>query len=130
MYEQPLQDDPVAREKLLRARGEIEEIIKRYDLAAFVVLHAAPHGSEVLIEVSPSYSIVKIIDGVAHIKSQLADYKGDKDAQLYDLAASANMASSMFELMAHTTMLLGELAKQLDEITGSTHTNMKHIKPN
>lgn len=130
MYEQPQQDDPVAREKLLRARAEMDDIIKRYDLAAFIVMHAAPSASEVIIELSPSYSIVTIKDGIAHIKSQLADYKGDKDAQLYDMAASSNMASSMFELMAHTAMLMGDLAKQLDEITGSTHTGMRPIKPN
>jgi hypothetical protein len=130
MYEQPFQDDPVAREKLLRARGEIAEIIERYDIAAHVVLHAAPTASEVIVELSPSYSIVSLNGGVAHIKSKLEDYQGDKTAQLYDLAATANMASSMFELMAHTAMLMGELAKQLDELTGSTHTSMKHIKPN
>jgi hypothetical protein len=130
MYEQPQHDDPVAREKLLRARGEIAEIIKRYDIAAFVVMHAAPHASEVMIELSPSYSVVTLKEGVARIISKLADYNGDKDAQRYDMAASANMASSMFELMAHTTMLLGDLAQRLDEITGSTHTEMTHIKPN
>ena len=130
MYEQPQQDDPVAREKLLRARSEIADTLARYDIAAFVVLHAAPSASEVMIELSPSYSIVTLKDGVAHIKSLLADYDGNKDAQRYDMAASANMASSMFELMAHTAMLMGDLAKNLDELTGSTHTGMKHIKPN
>lgn len=130
MYEQPQQDDPVAREKLLRARGEIMDTLKRYDLAAFVCLHCAPSASEVMIELSPSYSIVTLVDGTAHIKSKLADYDGNKDAQLYDMAASANMASSMFELMAHTAMLMGDLAQQLDAVTGSTHTGMTHIKPN
>lgn len=130
MYEQLQQDDPVAREKLLRARAEMNDILKRYDLAAFIVMHAAPSASEVIIELSPSYSIVALKDGVAHIKSQLADYQGDKAAQLRDMAASANMASSLFELMAHTAMLMGDLAQQLDKITGSTHTEMRPIKPN
>ena len=130
MYEQPLQDDPVAREKLLRASGEIAEIIKRYDLAAFVVMHAAPHASEVMVELTPSYSIVTLVEGLAHVKTKLADYNGDKDAQMYDIAASANMASSMFEFTAHMAMLLGELAQQLDALTGSTHTKMRQFKPN
>lgn len=125
-----MKDDPIAREKLLRARGEIEAIIKRYDLAAFVVLHCAPHGSEVMIEMSPSYSVVTIEKGQAQIKSLLADYNGDKDAQRYDLTASANMASSMFELMAHTAIQVGELSKTLDKLTGAGHTEMQHIKPN
>lgn len=123
-------DDPVAREKLLRARGEIAEIIQRYDLAAFVVLHCAPNGSEVMIELSPSYSNVTLSEGVAHIKSKLEDYSGDRDAQLRDLTATANMASSLFEMMAHTAMLMGELSKQLDDMTGATHTDMRPIKHN
>lgn len=130
MTEQHFQDDPVAREKLLRARGEIAEIIARYDLAAFVVLHCAPSACEVLIELSPSYSVVTIKEGVAHIKSKLEDYQGDKQAQLRDLTATANMASALFEMTAHTAMLLGELAKEMDDLTGATHTEMRPIKPN
>jgi hypothetical protein len=125
-----MKDDPIAREKLLRARAEIQATLERYDIAGFVVLHCAPNGSEVIVHLEPSYSIVKIRDGQAHIQSHLEDYHGDKDAQRKDMEASANMASSLFELTAHTALLLGNLAKALDGATGATHTGMKPIKPN
>jgi len=123
-------DDPIAREKLLRARAEIQATLARYDIAGFVVLHCAPNGSEVLVHLEPSYSVVKIQKDRAVISSKIEDYNGDTEARRRDLEASANMASSLFELTAHTALLLGDLAKALDEATGATHTKMRHIKPN
>jgi hypothetical protein len=122
-------DDPIAREKLLRARAEIQATLDRYDLAGFVVLHCAPNGSEIMVHLEPSYSVVKIQKGQAVISSKIDDYNGDHEAKRLDLEASANMASSMFELTAHTALLLGDLAKALDEATGAKHTSMRQIKP-
>lgn len=122
-------DDPIAREKLLRARAEVNAILDKYDIAGFVVLHAAPNACEVICHLEPSYSVVKILKGQARIKSHIDDYKGDSEAQRRDLSASANMASSLFEMTAHTAMMLGELSKTLDALTGATHTEMKQVKP-
>lgn len=125
-----MQDDPIAREKLLLARAEMLEIIKRYDIAAHVVMHAAPNAAEVIIELSPSYSVVTHVDGGFHIRSKLEDYNGDAEAQRRDLAASANMASSLFELSATAAIHLGELSKTINKKTGAKHSPVKHIKHN
>jgi hypothetical protein len=125
-----MNDDPVAREKLLLARAEIEATIKKYDIAAHVVLHCAPNASEVIINLEPSYSRVKLDKGRAVISSKLADYNGDKEAKNRDLTATCNMVSSMFELTGHAAMFLSGLDETLGEATGATHTSMKHIKPN
>jgi hypothetical protein len=125
-----LKDDPVAREKLLRARAEVNAILAKYDIAGFVVMHAAPNASEVICHLEPSYSVVKILKGQAVIRSKLEDYNGDKEAQRRDLTASVNMASSLFELTAHTAMMLGNLSKTLDKLTHAGHTEMTQIKHN
>ncbi len=129
MFELPLEDDPIAREKLLRARAEIAEIIERYDLAAVVVMHSAPNSTEVMVELSPSYSVIKIdLHGEARIRSVLADYNGDVAAQRYDLTATANMAGAMFEAMAHNAMVTGALSQRLDAETGATHTRFEPVQ--
>jgi hypothetical protein len=124
-------DNPNAREKLLKARAEIEGILLRYDIAGFVVLHAAPTSSEVILHLEPSYSVVKIgKGGDTTFSSKLEDYNGDKEAKRYDLAATANMTSSLFELAGRGALHLGKLSRTIDEACGVDHGTMHHIKPN
>lgn len=125
-----MQDDPIAREKLLRARAEIEEILKRHDIACFAVLHAAPTAAEVIMHLEPSYSVIRVEkDGRARIQSKLADYNGDKAAKQYDLAATANMASSLFELAGRGALNLGHLSQVIDRESGAGHSTITKIKP-
>jgi hypothetical protein len=121
-------DEATAVENLLRARAEIEATIKRYDLAAVIVLHSAPNCGEVLVELSPSYSIVKINEeGRARIRSKLVDYNGDEDAQRADMEASANMASMLFELVGKNALALGDLSGIIDKAFGAEHTNLSKV---
>lgn len=120
-----VKDEPQAREKLLRARAEIEATIKKYDIAAHVVLHCAPNASEVIINLEPSYSRVKLDKGRAVVSSKLEDYNGDKEAKNRDLTATCNMVSSMFELAGRAAMFLGGLDETLGKATGATRTTMK-----
>lgn len=125
-----MSDDPIAREKLLCARAEINEVLKRYDLGGFVVLHAAPTSAEVIMCLEPSYSVLKIEDdGRVRIQSRLEDYHGDLEAKQYDLAATANMLSSLFELAAHGSMNLGQLSTVIDREAGTKHTSIQRVKP-
>lgn len=131
MYETPVKDDPVAREKLLRARAEMEEILKRYDIAGLIVLHAAPTSSEFVMHLEPTYSVMKVEkDGRVRIESKLEHYNGDKEAKRYDLAATANMASSLFELGARCSLQIGQLSELIDRESGTEHGTMHQVKPN
>jgi hypothetical protein len=124
-------DDPKAREKLLRARAEIEEILKRYDIGAFVVLHAAPSSAEVIMHLEPSYSVIKVgKKGDVRIKSLLSDYNGDVEAQRYNMAATANMASTLFELGGRCAINLGQISEVIDRESGAGHSTITQIKPN
>lgn len=126
-----LQDDPIAREKLLRARAEIQEILNRYDIAGLVVLHAAPHSAEVINHLEPSYSVMKVAkDGKVTIRSKLEDYNGDREAQRFDVAATANMASTLYELGARCAIQIGSLSEIIDRETGAGHTKIFPVKPN
>jgi hypothetical protein len=122
-------EDPKARETLLRARAEIEEVLTRHDIAGMCILHCAPTSAEVISHLSPSYSIIKIVDDMAHLESKLEKYNGDEAAQRRDLEATANMASTMMELAIMLVKNVAPLAPVLDEETGATHTAMKQVKP-
>ncbi len=116
--------------KLIQARGEINAILKKHDIAAYVFLHNAPGKSEVFSHLSPSYS--KLVEVPApddnigfRVRSKLVDYNGDVEAQKRDLAATANMVSSMALLMGSTAMALLKLATIIDEAVGAEHTPME-----
>lgn len=116
--------------KLIQARGEIDAILKKHDIAAYVFLHNAPGKSEVFSYLTPSYSKLAEVpapDGNIgfRVRSKLADYGGDKEAQRRDLAATANMVSSMAMLMGTTAMPLLSLAAFIDEKIGAEHTPME-----
>jgi hypothetical protein len=126
-----LTEDPEARTKLLKARAEIEDILTRYDLGAVIVLHAAPTSSEFVMRLEPSYSVMKVeSDGRVRVESKLENYNGDKEAKRYDLAATANMASSLFELTGRCAIMLGQLSEIIDRHSGAGHSELRQIKPN
>jgi hypothetical protein len=120
-------DDPKARTKLLSAKGEIEEILKRYDLAGFIVLHSAPCSAEVIVNLSPSYSKVTLLaDGVAKIQSFRRDYPS-AEAQAADMAATASMLNMMGAFTFETARTLGLLCNLVDEITGAEHGELTKV---
>lgn len=120
-----------AREKLIRARVDIEKILRQYDIGGVVVLHAAPNRAEYIMHLEPSYSCIKVLnDGAVRIRSKLVDYNGDKAAQTKGMEDTANMASSLFELSAKLSLQLGALSEVIDKATGAEHTGLEHQKPN
>lgn len=125
-----MQDDPIAREKLLRARAEIQETLNRYDIGGFIVLHAAPGSAEVIMHLEPSYSVIRVEnDGRVRVQSKLEDYNGDKAAKQYDLAATANMTSTLFELAMHGAVNIGQLSELIDRESGAGHSTITQVKP-
>jgi len=111
--------------KLLKARAEIEAIIDRHDIAAHVVLHNAPGSLEIFYRLQPSYSRLIGLPPMVRLRSKLAEYKGDADAQRRDLEATANMVSGIATALGGNAMMMLELASLIDGWTGAKHTEMR-----
>lgn len=99
--------------KLKKAMEEIKHIIKRYDIAAAVVLHT-PGNAEYYFNVSPSYSCAKINGNELRIRSRVnEDYNGDKQAQIQKLTDTVNMVDLLGTAMAERGMSLLEMYDRL-----------------
>lgn len=116
--------------KLIEARARIEAILKELDIAGCVFLHNAPGEMEVFTRLDPSYSKLDFRPhaGVARLRSQVADYGGDLEAQRRDLEATLSMVRGMAELMAANGLSLLELSMQLDAFTGAESTALKNTE--
>lgn len=127
----PFVDDAVAREKLLTARGEIEEVLKRHNLAGYVMLYHPPGAIEVLMHLTPTWSKltpIKREHGIAyHLRSKSTDYGGDIEAQRRMLEATVGMVSSMAQVLGTTGLTMLELATELDNATGAEHTGLQKV---
>ena len=116
--------------KLLRAMGAIKAILKREDIAASVILHNTPGQLEILLALTPSYSKLQeymVTDhGVSfRLRSKLADYNGDVEAQKRDLAATANMCSGLAKILGETALTMIETAQWVDKATGAEHSDLE-----
>lgn len=96
------------QQRLKVARAEIEAVLKKHDLAGYVVLHT-PGMVERFYDINPSYSCVSLNEATQElrVRSKLADYPS-REAQLHDQAASANMAKAIaIELHVAALMFKG-----------------------
>lgn len=105
--------------KLKKAAEEIKEILKRYDIAASVVLHT-PGFSEFVLEVSPSYSCAKPFNGGIHFKAKKSDYD---DLALWHktIQDTSNMMHLISTVTAENAMRLINVSEQLDKLTSAEH---------
>lgn len=119
--------DAPDQQRLKIARAEIEGILKKHDLAGVVVLHT-PGMTEFFYDVTPSYSCVWIDEAAARLrtKSKLTDYGGDKEAQLRDQAATANMIHGLAEDLASAAGMFGSIAPFIDRALRAEHTGPVH----
>lgn len=111
--------------KLIDARDRIQAILTELDIAGHVVLHNAPGKFEVIAAFEPGYSILRGLPPHTRIVSKLADYHGDRQAQIRDQEASANMVRGVGEILAQHAIWLLELANVVDTETGAEHTPME-----
>jgi len=133
-------------EKLLRARAEIEDVLRAYDIGGHVVLHMmggtvgqyTESYTENFGRYDPSYSRARPVydeNGVMvalHIHSKLGEhYNGDRAAQKRDLEATANMLDSMGVILAQDAMSLLQVSKQINEALGGgiEHGEWRDINP-
>lgn len=119
--------DAPDQQRLKIARAEIEGVLKKHDLGAVVVLHT-PGMTEFFYDITPSYSCCWIDEaaGQLRMKSRAADYGGDKDAQLRDQAATANMVHGLAEDLRSAAGMFGSIAPVLDRALRAEHTEAVH----
>lgn len=114
--------------KLIQAHAEIAALLRKHDIAAHVVLHNAPGESEVFMRLTPSYSRL-VEQAVSHegvvyrLRSKLVeDYGGDREAQVRDMAATANMVCSLATHLGEAALSMRSLAQHIDQLVGAKHT--------
>jgi hypothetical protein len=108
--------------KLLQAMDRIKFILTELDIAGHIVLHNAPGKVEIFTRLDPSYSRLIGLPPVVRLRSKLADYAGDQEAQRRDLEATAGMVASFAEVLATTAMHMMELGTWIDDRLGTRHT--------
>lgn len=114
--------------RLKIARAEIEAILKKHDLGGVVVLHT-PGMAEFFYDMSPSYSCAWIDQdlGAVRIKSKLADYGGDAEAQRLDQAATAQLVHALAMECGRASLMFLDASSVIDEACGAEHTPATHV---
>lgn len=114
--------------RLKLARTEIEAVLKKHDLAGVVVLHT-PGMSEFFYDIQPSYSCAWIDQAASmvRVKSKLADYGGDAQAQRHDQAATANMARAIVDNLEGALAMFGPTALIIDRACRVEHTDIGFV---
>lgn len=102
--------------KLREAMTEIDEILKRYDIGAFVTLHSKAH-TEFKFKIDPTWSMMRFIkEGeVVHIKLHNATNKENTEA-------SVGMIYSIRDLCGMYFMQCDKLADQIEK-----HCKVIHV---
>lgn len=110
--------------KLKEAMEEVKAILKKHDIAAFVVLHDPRGYTEFLNHITPSYSCVKHHPMGFRIRARLEeDFNGDKAKMEYHLNATSNMLNSISTVASTNILNIMDVSKILDEKIGAIHTD-------
>lgn len=119
--------DAPDQQRLKIARAKIEGVLQEHDLAAVIVLHT-PGMTEFFYSVTPSYSCAWIDEkaGQLRVKSELANYGGDKAMQIRDQAATANMIHGLAADLLNAAGMFGSIAHFVDRALRAEHTEAVH----
>lgn len=114
--------------RLKVARAEIEAVLKKHDLGGAVVLHT-PGMAEFFYDVQPSYSCAWIDQaaGIVRMKSKLADYAGDVDAQRLDQAATAQLFHALGMDCSKAGLMFLDVSAIVDKAFSAEHTASKRV---
>lgn len=115
--------DAPDQQRLKIARAEIEAVLKKHDLAGVAVLHT-PGMTEFFYDIQPSYSVAWVDEAsnMVRLKSKLADYGGDAQAQINDQAATAQMLHAFGMDCGKAGLMFLEVAKVVDRKLRAEHT--------
>jgi len=110
---------------LKEAMARIKAIVQECDIAAHVVLHE-PGFSEYLMEIEPSWSVLRIEKYGIGIRSRLQeDFGGDATAQLHANESSVNLVRHFADLLARDVTLFERLYDIILEHWDVQHTDSK-----
>lgn len=114
--------DAPDQQRLKIARAEIEAVLKKHDIAGVVVLHT-PGMTEFFYDIRPSYSCCWIAGQDFRIRSKLAEFDGDAEAQRHDQGATANMLAGLAQDLAQAGIMFLSVAQVADRAFDVTHTD-------
>lgn len=105
--------------KLKKAAEEIKAILKKYDIAASIVLHTPGH-AEFINEIQPSYSCAKLNHDNIHFKAKKEDFNDELKRQ-QTIKDTANMMNALSSCVAKNAMMWIDVSEQFDKLAGSEH---------
>lgn len=109
--------------KLKKAAEEIKKILKENDIAGVVILHTPGYG-EYVLNLSPTYSCVKVSpQGEIRAKAKLQeDFNGDKEAWTETVKNTSNMLSIISHLGEPLLESVANLSFRVDMAVNAEHT--------
>ena len=114
--------------KLKEAMAEINAIIDKYDIAAYVILHT-PGFTEYVNRISPSYSCAFLQDGQLRVRLKTAELPGG-EAEAKKLAEGTyNMFTLMTDVMVMHVGGYIDLQEMLQEKWDGTYTDTNLPEP-
>lgn len=106
--------------KLKVVAEEIKDVLRKYDVAASIVLHTPGHG-EFLNHILTSYSCAyQYEDDSIRFYSKKEDYSSVEE-QVKKQANTANMLHILTQLTAQNCLMLKPITEKFDEITNAEH---------
>lgn len=106
--------------KLKKALEEIKLILKKYDIAANVILHTPGH-TEYLVHITPSYSCAWFENDKIRFRARKEDYNGNAMIRDKKIIDTLNMLRLLSDTSGQNALALLTVADQLDKITGAVH---------
>ena len=106
--------------KLKVAAEEIKDILRKFDIAGAITLHAPGHG-EYFLHLNPSYSCAYMHeDDQIRFFSKIKNYV-DKETAIKHQTDTANMLHILTQVTAINFTVLEQLSKSLDDEIGAIH---------
>jgi hypothetical protein len=120
--------DAPDQQRLKIARAEIEAVLKKHDIGGAVVLHT-PGMTEWFYDIRPSYSCAWIDDAASmvRVRSKLADFGGDAEAQRRGQAATANLLHGHAHDLGQAAIMFLDVAHVADQALRAEHTTAAHV---
>lgn len=106
--------------KLKVAAEEIKDILRKFDIAGAITLHAPGHG-EYFLHLNPSYSCAYMHeDDQIRFFSKIKNYV-DKETAIKHQTDTANMLHILTQVTAINFTVLEQLSETLDDEIGAIH---------
>ena len=119
------------RTRLLTARGLIEQVLREHQLVGQVILCAERGEAEAMLHLDAPWCRARLEQHGAgdsiRLRSKLADYGGDKDAQRRDLESTLGALNTMFVISGGAALALLTATEQFNEATGAEHTPLRKV---